>query len=292
MNQPLRKKPEWLKAPAHSGENFENVRKILKQYGVNTVCDEACCPNRGECFNLKTATFMILGRQCTRNCRFCAVHKGSPEPVDENEPMSVAGAVKALGLKYVVITSVTRDDLPDGGAAHFAATVRAIKQQSPDIRVEVLIPDFKGDLSALKTVADAGPDVVGHNVETVPSLYQKIRPMADYRRSLKVIAGVKEYGGGILSKTGIMVGVGETQAEIIDVFSDIVRAGCDIVTIGQYLAPSVQHYPVKEYVHPDVFAAYKQKAEEMGILYAASSPLTRSSHLAVQAYEYVQKQKG
>jgi len=289
MSERIRK-PEWLKARAQMGEEHDRVRELLEKYDLNTVCDEANCPNRGECFNLSTATFMIMGKQCTRNCKFCAVSKYSPELLNPAEPKNVAMGVKELKLDYVVITSVTRDDLPDGGAEHFAKTVRAIKEINPNTKVEVLIPDLLGSRRDLKKIIDSKPDVIGHNVETVPSLYKEIRPMAEYSRSLDVIKAVKEEDNNIISKTGLMVGVGETKGEVIKLFEDVVKVGCDIITIGQYLAPSKEHYPVKEYITPDQFDEYKKLAEDMGILYAASSPFTRSSHLANEGY-YAAKEK-
>jgi lipoyl synthase len=285
----IKRKPEWLKARAPMGEKHDNVRELLKKYNLNTVCDEACCPNRGECFNLDTATFMILGRQCTRNCMFCAVSKEDPEPVNEQEPLNVAKGIKELKLEYVVITSVTRDDLPDGGAAHFASTIREIKRLNPEIKVEVLIPDLNGNIDDLKTIVNAKPDVIGHNVETVPSLYSKIRPMAEYFRSLKIIEAVKKMDKNIISKTGIMVGVGETVSEVESLFDDLIKVGCELITIGQYLAPTNEHYPIKEYIIPEQFKKYKETAEKKGFLYAASSPFTRSSHLAIEGYNAVIK---
>ena len=234
---------------------------------------------------------MILGRKCTRNCRFCAVTKGVPEMVDANEPEAIACASADLGLTYVVVTSVTRDDLPDGGAEHFANTIRAIKRHIKDVKVEVLIPDLMGDMDALKTVIDARPDVIGHNVETVPSLYGKIRPMAEYERSLSIIEGIKSLGKDILSKTGLILGVGETEEEVKEVFKDLVQINCDIITIGQYLTPSKMHYPIAEYITPEQFEAYKVIAEQTGLLYAVSSPLTRSSHMAHEAYETAVKRR-
>lgn len=280
----MERKPEWLRISVQIDENYYHVRKLLKKHHLNTVCDEARCPNENECFRKKTATFMILGKQCTRNCRFCAVGKKEPEPLNENEPLNVAAAVSDLGLKYVVITSVTRDDLPDGGALHFADTIRKIKEMNPGTSIEVLVPDFKGDLSALKMVADASPDVIGHNMETVPSLYQSVRPMAVYERSLTVIENIKKLDRKIISKSGIMLGLGETETEVLRLFSDLLTAGCDILTIGQYLAPTKEHYPVSEYIKPEVFEAYKKKAEQLGFLYCASSPFTRSSYLAEEGF--------
>lgn len=280
----MERKPDWLKNSIRKNENYSSVRKILQNYKVNTICDEAHCPNEGECFNKNIATFMILGRKCTRNCQFCAVTKQEPEEVKEDEPQNVAMAVKELRLKYVVVTSVTRDDLPDGGASHFHKTIREIKELSPETVVEVLIPDFKGDINALRVVANAKPDVISHNVETVASLYPQMRPMANYARSIKVIENIKKLDRSIISKSGIMLGVGETEDEVISVFSGLLKAGCEILTIGQYLAPSKEHHPVIKYVLPQTFLNYKQKAEDMGFLFCASSPLTRSSYLADEGF--------
>lgn len=278
------RKPEWLRVRVHKNENHANVRQLLKKYCINTVCDEAGCPNEGECFNKNTATFLILGKQCTRNCKFCAVQKQKPEPLNNEEPMNVARAVAELKLKYSVITSVTRDDLPDGGSLHFAKTIQCIRALSPETVVEVLIPDFKGDLSALRTVVKAKPDVIGHNIETVPSIYQDVRPMARYEQSLFVIESIKKMDANIISKSGIMLGLGETEEEVLAVFADLLKANCEILTVGQYLAPSKGHLPVVEFVRPEAFAEYKKKAESMGFLFCASSPLTRSSYLADEGF--------
>ncbi|UZQ86235.1 lipoyl synthase [Thermoclostridium stercorarium] len=281
------RKPEWLRVKAHSAKGLEFVEEMLKNLHLNTVCDEAACPNRGECFGRKTATFMILGNVCTRNCTFCNVSKGKVQPVDENEPERVAKAVKALGLKHAVITSVTRDDLPDGGAGHFARVIEAVRNTAPGVTVEVLIPDFKGNVEALKKVVNAHPEIINHNVETVPELYSEVRPMADYRRSLEVLKNVKELDKSIYTKSGIMVGLGETEEQVISVMQDLRKVGCDFLTIGQYLAPSVMHHPVVEYVHPDRFKAYEEKAYQMGFLYVASGPLVRSSYMADQAIDKI-----
>jgi lipoic acid synthetase len=276
-------KPEWLRVKAHSTVGYEYVREILEKYHLNTVCDEAACPNRGECFGRKTATFMILGSVCTRGCTFCNVAKGGPQPVDEKEPEHIAQAVKALGLKHTVITSVTRDDLADGGAGHFAGVIHAIRETSPDVTVEVLIPDFRGDFEALQKVVNAHPQIINHNVETVPALYPEVRPQANYQRSLAVIGRVKEMDLSIYTKSGIMVGLGEKPEEVLEVLSDLRRVNCDFLTIGQYLAPSPRHHAVVEYVHPEQFDDYRAKAYEMGFSYVASGPLVRSSYMAEQA---------
>lgn len=273
-------KPEWLRVKAHSTKNNEFVEEILKNLNLNTVCDEAACPNRGECFARKTATFMILGSVCTRGCTFCNVSKGKPMKVDENEPLHVAQAVKSLNLKHAVITSVTRDDLPDGGAGHFASVINAIKKEAPNVAVEVLIPDFKGNDEALKKVIDAKPDIINHNIETVPVLYPEVRPQANYTRSLDLLGKVKDINSGVFTKSGIMLGLGEKTEDVLKVLSDLREVNCDFLTIGQYLAPSSAHHPVIEYVHPEHFNMLKEKAYEMGFLAVASGPLVRSSYMA------------
>lgn len=283
----MNRKPEWLRIRVRNNGDISQVEGILQRLSLHTVCEEANCPNRMECFSRKTATFMILGRVCTRNCRFCNVEGGIPEPVDDDEPEHAADAVKELGLLHSVITSVTRDDLPDGGAGHFARTIRAIRDKCPGTIVEVLIPDFKGDKAALETVVKAAPDIINHNVETVPRLYRGVRPQACYERSLQVLQNVKSMNDKIYTKSGIMVGLGESRDEVIEVFKDLRDAGCDFLTVGQYLAPSEKHYPVKEYVHPDVFADYRQIALDVGFAYAASSPLVRSSYNASEALKKV-----
>ena len=278
-NNTVLRKPKWLRMKIQGGENLNYVQEVLSKYHLNTVCEAANCPNRMECFSSKTATFMILGSRCTRNCSFCDVTSGTPDLLDPNEPERVAEAVKALGLKYVVVTSVTRDDLADGGSGHFAKVIRAIKEISPESLTEVLIPDFKGDKDALKTVIDAGPVIINHNIETVPRLYKEVRPQAVYKRSLELIGRIKELSN-LYSKSGIMVGLGETFDEVIQSLHDLREADCDFLTIGQYLAPSKEHHPVIEYVHPDTFAKYKEEALKMGFREVASGPLVRSSYKA------------
>ena len=281
------KKPEWLRVKAGVAKENAFVQSILNKFGLNTVCSEAACPNRAECYGRKTVTFMILGKTCTRGCTFCNVSKGIPEPVDENEPEHVAQAVKALDIRHAVITSVTRDDLPDGGAEHFAQVIEAIREETPDVTIEVLIPDFKGDLEALSKVAKAHPDIINHNVETVPSLYPEVRPQADYLRSLAVLKAVKDFDETIYTKSGIMVGLGEQPDEVSAVFTDLRNVRCDFLTIGQYLSPSKQHHPVVEYINPDVFSSYQKEAYEKGFLYVASGPLVRSSYMAEQAMQSI-----
>ncbi len=285
------KKPEWLHVRGNTGEENRKVVEMLRGLSLHTVCEEANCPNCGECFHKRTATFMILGNNCTRNCTFCTVTKGRPVSVDPEEPKHVAAAVKELGLKHVVITSVTRDDLPDGGAGHFADVIRAIKDAFPENSpvIEVLIPDFKGDAAALSTVIAARPHIINHNVETAPRLYSEVRPMAVYERSLELLARVKKEAPEIYTKSGVMVGLGEAHEEVVAVMKDLREIGCDILTIGQYLAPSKLHHPVVAYVAPEEFAVYKREAEDLGFLYAASAPLVRSSYMAGEAFEAIRK---
>jgi len=253
---------------------------LLSGLRLHTVCQEAHCPNLGECFAEGTATFLILGDTCTRNCRFCAVQHGQPRPVDGQEPEHVAEAAARLGLQHVVITSVTRDDLPDGGAGHFAATVRAVRQRLPSAHVEVLIPDLRSSRQALGTVLAAAPDVLNHNLETVPRLYARVRPGADYERSLQLLAWAKADAPQSLTKSGLMLGLGEHTAEVLQVLHDLRQAGCDLLTLGQYLRPSEAHLPISRYVTPEEFGWYRQKAQEMGFRGVASGPLVRSSHHA------------
>ncbi len=277
------RKPQWLKIKIQDSGSRKNIEEMLKRLSLNTVCGEANCPNLMECFSCGTATFMILGKTCTRNCTFCNVSKDRPEDVDKEEPAHVALAVKELKLKHAVVTSVTRDDLEDGGASHFALTVKAIKNLTPATTIEVLIPDFKGDITALKKVADALPEVINHNIETIERLYDKVRPMASYARSLELLKRVKELNPEIKTKSGIMVGLGETKDEVLKVLKDLRTSGCELLTIGQYLAPSKAHHPVIEYIHPDIFKEYENKAYKMGFSHVASGPFVRSSYHAGQA---------
>ena len=281
-------KPSWIKAE-YDKKSTDEMRNLLDTLKLNTVCNEAVCPNRGECWRKRTATFLILGAHCTRHCRFCKVTQAPPEPVDANEPERIAEAVKRLDLRHAVITSVTRDDLPDGGAANFAAVTRAVKAFCPDTTVELLIPDLKGDETALKTVLYAKPDILGHNLETVPRLYGEVRPEADYQRSLDVLKNVKVYSGTIISKTGIMLGLGETRDEVIRLMRDVAAVGCDILTIGQYLRPSKAHLPVAEYIRPDVFAEHAVIGREIGIKYVYSAPLVRSSYNAADIFDEIRR---
>ncbi len=279
------RKPQWLRIKLRGGRNLQYVRTVLDKLSLNTVCEAANCPNRAECFSKKTATFMILGRECSRNCRFCNVSHGELQPLDLREPENVATAAVDLGLRHVVVTSVTRDDLPDGGAGHFAQVVQAIKEKDPKMIVEVLIPDMRGDHDALALVVASKPEIVNHNVETVPRLYEAVRPMAIYQRSLQLLRRVKELDSQTLTKSGIMVGLGEQEDEVLQVMKDLRHVGCDFITIGQYLPPSKQHYPVKEYVPPAIFERYRQEALDLGFSHVASGPLVRSSYNAAEALQ-------
>lgn len=280
----MKNKPEWLKV-SYNKVAVEEVSGLMAKLKLNTVCKEANCPNLGECYKKRTATFMILGNICTRHCWFCNVSSGVVEAIDPKEPQHLAEAVKELDLKHVVITSVTRDDLQDGGAKHFADTIKAVRALNPGVSIEVLIPDLKGVEQHLDVVIAANPDVINHNVETVRELYPEVRPEADYDRSMHVIQYVKTRAPHIKTKTGIMVGLGETDAQVYQVMDDSRKAGCDIFTIGQYLQPSPKHIEVKAYVTPEKFAEYKIKGEAKGFHYIASSPLVRSSYRAEEALE-------
>lgn len=286
----LKRKPEWLRVKKRKGENLGYVKNLLDKYSLNTVCEGANCPNRAECFSKKTATFMIMGSECSRNCRFCdVVHSGKLAPLDPNEPENLAKATMDLGLKHVVVTSVTRDDLSDGGAGHFAEVIRAIRKEDKDIIIEVLIPDLQGDEAALKLVVDAEPDIINHNIETIKSLYSKVRPQAIYERSLEVLANVKKLNPKIFTKSGIMLGLGEEEAQVVQVFKDLRSVDCDFLTVGQYLPPSTKHVELKEYITPEQFDRYKELAEELGFKFVASSPLVRSSYKASEMMEAVGK---
>ncbi|HWP97801.1 MAG TPA: lipoyl synthase [Syntrophomonadaceae bacterium] len=276
-------RPDWLTLRVPDTENLDRMKRLLDAGHLHTVCEGADCPNIGECFASKTCTFMILGNICTRNCRFCAVESGRPSEVDPNEPQTVALTARQLGLEHVVVTSVTRDDLPDGGADHFAATIKAIRKEVLHATIEVLIPDFKGSMDALQQVLDAEPDVINHNIETVPRLYASVRPQAQYKRSLELLKRVSESGSGILSKSGLMLGLGETNGEVIEVMEDLRTVTCDILTLGQYLSPSDSHHPVVEYVHPEVFKMLKEMGKSMGFLEVNAGPLVRSSYHAARS---------
>ena len=281
---PSVRKPKWLRMKRQGGEDYNDVKRLLRTSSLNTVCESANCPNMGECFNSRTATFMLLGEICTRHCTFCNIPGGRVAAIDPDEPRRVAEAVRKLALKFAVVTSVNRDDLPDGGAAHFASTIRQIRRLNPGCGVEVLIPDFLGDPVALETVLTAAPEVLNHNLETVPRLYKDMRPQADYRRSLQVLKRSRQwadtFGSDIRIKTGIMVGVGETRDEVVDLMKDAADHGIRIMTIGQYLQPSLKHHPVLRYVEPAEFDELAEVGRELGIEWVESGPMVRSSYHA------------
>jgi len=278
-------KPAWLKARAPVGENYHELKKLARTLGLHTVCESAQCPNIGECWNHGTATFMLLGNLCTRRCGFCAVPKGKPEPLDWDEPRRVAEAVAALGLKHAVVTSVNRDDDNVGGAKVFAETIRQIRSQAPGCQVEVLIPDFQGHDDCLKIVLDAQPEILNHNTETVPRLYRAVRSGARYERTLKLLENVKSFAPEMVSKTGVMVGIGETMEELLQVFRDLAARRVDILTVGQYLRPSKDHLPMTRYYTPEEFAFMKQEALKIGFRHVESGPLVRSSYHAHEQAE-------
>ncbi len=280
-------KPPWLKRRALTAQVWQQMKQMLDRLALATICEEAECPNIGECFRRGTATFLILGRTCTRNCRFCAVGHGTPEPVDPDEPQHVVDAVLQLGLRHVVITSVTRDDLPDGGAAQFAACIEALHADT-QASVEVLIPDFGGQEPSLRTVLEVRPEVLGHNMEVVPRLYPTIRPGADYERSLHLLGRAKALQPSVHCKSGLMVGCGEREEEVMHVLRDLREVGCDFLTIGQYLSPSSRHYPVVEYVEPRTFDEYARAAEELGFCGVSCGPFVRSSYRAAEMLDQAQ----
>jgi lipoic acid synthetase len=273
-------KPAWLKKSLPKGGDYQRVRNLLSKAGLHTVCKEAGCPNMFECFSKDTATFMILGSECTRNCRFCNITNNTPSPVDPGEPLRVAKAALELNLKYIVVTSVTRDDLDDGGASHFAATLQAIRSMVTHAKIEVLIPDFKGVRDALKTVLSAKPDVLNHNIETVASLYPVVRPEAIYERSLSLLQTVKSMDPALPVKSGIMVGLGETPEELEQTLRDLFSHGCDIITLGQYLQPTQNHLLVEKYYSPQEFEALEKTARKIGFKKIAAGPFVRSSYQA------------
>ncbi len=279
------KKPPWLKKRIPPYQDLLKVKTILDETGLRTVCDEARCPNLGECFSQGTATFLILGEVCSRNCGFCAVQHGVPAPPAEDEPKRIARAVAEMGIRYVVITSVTRDDLPDGGASLFAKTIQVIRRMNPEIKIEVLIPDFKGDPSSLEIVGSEYPDVLNHNVETIPRLYPVVRPEANYKRSLNLLKESKRCHPQIHTKSGFMLGLGETREEVLELMQDLRDVGCDILTIGQYLQPRSDRLPVERYVPPEEFEEYKRGGQGMGFRSVASGPFVRSSFHASQMFE-------
>jgi lipoic acid synthetase len=281
---PKLERPDWVRAPAPVGENYREVKSLIGGLRLHTVCESAACPNVGECWNHRTATFMILGNVCTRRCGFCAVGKGAPLPVDEDEPARVAEAAAVLGLQYTVITSVNRDDRKDGGAALFASTIRAIRARLPDCKTEVLIPDFQGSHAAIDMVLEAGPDVLNHNIETVPRLYRQVRLGARYERSLDILAYAKRARPDIPTKSGLMLGLGETIEEVLQVMRDLRAHNVDLLTIGQYLRPSPKHLPILRYATPEEFAELRRAGHAMGFAHVESGPLVRSSYHAAQAH--------
>jgi lipoyl synthase len=283
-------KPSWLRAKAPVGENFHQLKKLARGLGLHTVCESAQCPNIGECWNHRTATFMLLGDICTRRCGFCAVPKGRPQPLDLDEPRRVAEAVATLGLKHAVITSVNRDDDNLGGARIFAETIREVRRVASDCRIEVLIPDFQGIDEALRIVLDARPDVLNHNTESVPRLYRAVRSGARYERTLRLLDNAKEFSPGIVTKSGLMVGLGETMTELVDVFRDLADRKVDILTVGQYLRPSRDHLPIARFYIPEEFAYLKQEALRLGFRHVESGPLVRSSYHAHEQADGVSRQ--
>ena len=276
-------RPKWLRAPAPVGENYRELKELIDRLRLHTVCESARCPNVGECWNQRTATFMILGNVCTRRCGFCAVEKGAPLPIDYDEPQRVAEAVAAMGLRFAVLTSVNRDDRADGGAELFAHTIRAIRARVPGCGVEVLIPDFQGNHEAVEIVMDAAPDVLNHNTETVPRLYRQVRLGARYERSLDVLAYAKKIAPECPTKSGLMLGLGETENEVLDVMRDLRAHGVNILTLGQYLRPSPKHLPIVRYLAPEEFAQFRAAGVEMGFGHVEAGPLVRSSYHAANA---------
>jgi lipoic acid synthetase len=282
---PRSRRPEWLRSKLPAGENYEDLRHLMREQRLHTVCEEARCPNIGECWNHRTATFLLLGEVCTRGCRYCAIAKGKPEPLDEQEPDRIAEAVAYLQLRHAVLTAVNRDDQPDGGAHIFAESIRKIRERLPACKIEVLIPDFEGNWDALQMVMDARPDVLNHNIETVPRLFRRFRPKAGYRQSLDLLARARAIGGqDVVTKSGIMVGAGETNDEVLAVMDDLRAADVDVITIGQYLAPSLTHWPIARYVTPAEFVIFKEQGLRRGFKHVESGPLVRSSY---HAHEHV-----
>jgi lipoic acid synthetase len=281
---PRQRRPEWLKVRAPSGANYNELVGLMRNLGLHTVCEEARCPNIGECWNHRTATFLLLGDICTRGCRYCAIGKGKPKPLDEDEPQRIAEAVEYLKLKHVVLTAVNRDDQSDGGAHIFAASIRLIRERLPACNVEVLIPDFEGNWDALKLVMDERPHVLNHNIETVSRLFPRFRPKAGYMQSLELLRRARELQPGVVTKSGLMVGAGENNDEVLGVMDDLRAADVDVMTIGQYLAPSLSHWPVARYVTPAEFAQFKQEGLQRGFRHVESAPLVRSSY---HAHEHV-----
>jgi lipoic acid synthetase len=288
-----KRKPEWIKVRLPGGSNYNRVKGLMRQHGLHTVCEEAMCPNIGECWSKGTATFLLMGDTCTRSCGFCHIKTGRPAALDEDEPRRVAESVQVLNLSHCVLTSVNRDEQPDGGAHIFANTIREIHRRLPDCTVEVLIPDFKGNRAALQVVMEAQPEILNHNIETVPRLYRTVRPQANYQQSLHVLSGAKELDPDAVTKSGMMVGLGETKEEVFQVMRDLHAHHVDILTIGQYLRPTQFHLPVQRYVHPDEFKEFRDQALEIGFRWVESAPLVRSSYHAeaqVQALSIAARQ--
>ncbi|MDD3249834.1 MAG: lipoyl synthase [Smithellaceae bacterium] len=281
------KHPYWLSIPAPAEGTLDRVKQLLDKGGLHTVCESANCPNIGECFASHTCTFMILGNICTRKCRFCAVEHGHPAPINLDEPVSVANAARELKLKHVVITTVTRDDLPDGGAGQFVATINALHKELPSASIEVLISDLKGQFAPLVEILRSRPDILNHNIETVPRLYKSVRPQASYARSLDILKWTSKWGKGIVPKSGLMLGLGEIFEEVVEVLHDLRKAGCGIVTLGQYLRPSPRHIPVRRYVPPDEFKRLEEIGMDMGFLAVSAGPLVRSSYNALNTYQRI-----
>lgn len=275
-----RRIPSWFKRPLGDTPERRRVEAILRAYRLNTVCDSAACPNRGECYSASTATFMILGNRCTRNCRFCNVSSGPPEKLDSDEPSRLASAAHEIGLRYVVVTSVTRDDLPDGGAGQFAATIKELRKLDPSPKIEILTPDFQGDEGALLVVAEAEPHVWGHNIEVVPRLYPELRPKADYRQSLRLLAWIKEKSPAIATKSALMLGVGETREEILETCMHLREAHVDLIVLGQYMPPSKDHWPVRKFYTPEEFAEFEGEINGYGFSNVLALPWARSSYQA------------
>lgn len=283
--EPLGRKPDWLKVKFPAGENYTRIDRYHRLNGLNSVCRSAACPNQGECWSKGTATFMILGHRCSRHCRFCNVDSGPLPAPDPEEPAKVATAIAELGLQHAVITSVTRDDLDDGGAAQFAQLVQEIRQRSPQCRVELLIPDLQGDWNALDRIIAQPPDILGHNVETVARLYPQVRPEADYLRTLELLAQVHRRDPSIITKSGLMLGMGETQQEVLQVMYDLRCQNCQLLTLGQYLAPTREHFPIQRYVTPQEFSDYAKQGLELGFDHVESGPLVRSSYHAEEQFQ-------
>ncbi|WP_446896984.1 lipoyl synthase [Clostridium sp. LBM24168] len=283
------RRPEWLKMKAPDETVLSNMEDMVRNLSLHTVCENAICPNIGKCFKNKTATFMVMGDICTRNCRFCAVSKGRPSALDSREPKNVAIASRKLGLKHTVITSVTRDDLEDGGADHFVKIIKEIRKENPESTIELLIPDLRGNWEALKKIIDAKPDILNHNMETIEVLYEKVKPMGNYDRSIELLRQVKVLNEKVYTKSGIMVGLGETKRQVMKVMDDLLNVNCDILTIGQYLRPSKKHLPVFEYVSPEVFQEYKEIALRKGFKFVTSGPYVRSSYKAYEGMKILHK---